>query len=44
MNWNEALHALDMTRLRWVCCRLLGRSGISDDEFIQMCRDLLEEE
>ena len=44
MNWNEALHKLDIIQLRWVCCRLLGRSGISDEVFIQMCKDYLEEE
>lgn len=44
MNWNETLHSLNMHQLRWVCCRLLGRSGISDEVFIQMCKDTIQSE
>lgn len=44
MNWLKAMQSLDIIQLRWVCAKLLGRSGISDELFVQMCMEYLEEE
>lgn len=42
--WQDALHSLNRQHLEYVCCRLLGRSHMSDEEFIQMCNQYLEEQ
>jgi hypothetical protein len=44
MNWSDALFSLSDMQVRLVCCRLLGRSGMSDEEFVKMCEKYLKEE
>lgn len=43
MKWNEIMNTLNERQLQLVCCKLLGRSGISDAEFIEICNHFLEE-
>ena len=44
VEWQDSMHSLNRQHLEYVCCRLLGRSGMSDEEFIQMCNDYLVEQ
>jgi len=44
MNWNDALFSLDELQLRLMVCYLLGRSGITDEEFIERCKQQMGEE
>jgi hypothetical protein len=39
--WQKALYSLNKRELTMVTCRLLGRSGISDEDFIQMCKEMI---
>ncbi len=44
MDWQEAMRLLDKVQLRWVIARLLGRSGLSDEEFVKICLEYAGEE
>jgi hypothetical protein len=43
MNWNEALFTLDELQLRLMVCYLLGRSDVSDEDFIARCIKVMAE-
>lgn len=44
MNWNDYLTKMNKVELRYTIAWLLGRSGISDEEFISRCKIELGEE
>lgn len=44
MDWLEAMNLLDERQLKWVIARLLGRSGLSDEEFVKICLEIAGEE
>lgn len=40
--WQEALEGLGTVQLRWVIAYLLGRSNITDEQFIARVKELTE--
>lgn len=40
--WQDAIDGLGTVELRWVIAYLLGRSGLTDDQFIARVQELLE--
>ena len=40
--WITHMEMLNKEQLRRLVCRLFGRTGISDDEFIRLCNEYKE--